>query len=83
MIIYLTINIFFKNNIVHNHVLYHVRQNNEKWCYATIRISTIFQMTMEGTLHLIQFIFQQSLLSSQMNQDHPFMKAKILIICAK
>jgi len=40
-------------------------------------------MNVEGTLHLIQFIFQQSLLSSQMNQDNPFMKAKILIICAK
>jgi hypothetical protein len=40
-------------------------------------------MNVEGTLHLIQFIFKQSLLSFQMNQDHPFMKAKILIICAK
>jgi hypothetical protein len=31
-------------------------------------------MNMEGILHLIQFLFQQSLLSFQMNQDHSFMK---------
>jgi len=42
---------------------------------ATIRISKNILMNVEGILNSIQFIFQQSLLSFQMNQDHPFMKA--------